>query len=313
MEINYNASTKMEAGFPTIRHLGATSPCGESSPFIWHGRAMRLELMDESRGTDSYAVTKALIRDRETGEILSEFGEGCYYYSLYQEGDTVYVLGTVSQRPLLSGDTIRIYESTDLKTWRSRDLLRNPGWRYFNTSLTKGHDGYVLLLESNYPEKLVGVPFTLFFATSDDLIHWTHMSPDKAFSRERYNGGPWMRYSRGWYYVISVTELPCQRYTNYIFRTKDFDTWEVGYYNPLLSPTQEDRKISPKAMGFTPERLAEIPNGFLSSSSDMDLCDWPEENKVLITYNLGNQLGFYYMAEAEVQGSLDDFLEANFR
>ena len=83
MEINYNASTKMEAGFPTIRHLGATSPCGETSPFIWQGRAMRLELMDESRGTDSYAITKALIRDRDTGEILSEFGEGCYYYSLY--------------------------------------------------------------------------------------------------------------------------------------------------------------------------------------------------------------------------------------
>ena len=313
MEINYNVSTKMEAGFPVSRHLGATSPCGEASPCIWHGRAMRLELMDESRGTDSNAVTKALIRDRETGEILSEFGEGCYYYSLYQEGNTVYVLGTVRQPPMLSGDTIRIFESNDLKTWRSRDLLRNPGWRYFNTSLTKGPDGYVLLMESNYPEELVGVPFTLFFATSPDLIHWAHMSPDKAFSKERYNGGPWMRYSRGWYYVISVTELPCQRYTNYIFRTKDFDTWEVGYYNPLLSPTQEDRIISPKAMGFTPERLAEIPKGFLSSSSDMDLCDWPEENKVLITYNLGNQLGFYYMAEAEVEGSLDDFLEANFR
>ncbi|MBR4888962.1 MAG: hypothetical protein IKU17_07445 [Clostridia bacterium] len=313
MEINYNASTKMLSGFPVIRHLGATGTCGESSPFIWHGRAMRLELMDESKGTDPYAPTRALIRDRETGEVLSSFGEGCYYYSLYQENGTVYVLGTVSRLPQLCGDTIRLFESTDLKTWKSRDLLCNPGWQYFNTSLTKGPDGYVLLMEANRPIELVGVSFTLFFATSPDLVHWTHMSPEKAFSKERYNGGPWMRYSRGWYYVISVTELPCQRYTNYIFRTKDFDTWEVGFYNPLLSPTEEDRKISPKAFGFTQEQLEEIKTGFLASSSDMDLCDWPEENKVLISYNLGNQLGFYYMAEAEVDGSLDDFLEANFR
>ncbi len=39
----------------------------------------------------------------------------------------------------------------------------------------------------------------------------------------------------------------------------------------------------------------------------MDMCDW--NGKTLITYLIGNQLGFYYMAEAEYDGCVADFLE----
>ena len=124
--------------------------------------------------------------------------------------------------------------------------------------------------------------------------------------------GIWLHYSRGWYYLFSVTALPCARYTNYLFRTRDFDTWEVGYYNPILSPCAQDRRISPYSV-LTDDQKEQIRTMFLASSSDIDLCDWPEENKVLISYNLGNQLGDYYMAEAECEGSLADFLENNFR
>ena len=107
-----------------------------------------------------------------------------------------------------------------------------------------------------------------------------------------------------------MTELPCARYTNYIYRTKDFDVWEVGLYNPILMPDEEDRKISPYAYGLKPELLTQIRTGFISSNSDVDMCDW--EGKTLITYNAGNQRGFYYLAEAEYDGSVDEFLAANF-
>ena len=39
-------------------------------------------------------------------------------------------------------------------------------------------------------------------------------------------------------------------------------------------------------------------------------CFW--NGKTLITYLIGNQLGFYYMAEAEYDGCVDDFLAAFF-
>ena len=106
----------------------------------------------------------------------------------------------------------------------------------------------MLLMEAKQPAEYVGPnAFTLFFAVSSDLIHWTFLSYDKGFSKERYIGGPYLRYSQGWYYLLSVTELPCARFTNYIYRTKDFDTWEVDLYNPILMPSNEDRMISPYA------------------------------------------------------------------
>ncbi|MBQ6164972.1 MAG: hypothetical protein IJK23_10910 [Clostridia bacterium] len=311
MEIDYNAGSKMLRGFPKIKKLGAVSPCGESTPFVFGGRLYRLELADPTRGLDAGAPICALIRDRETGRILSRFGEGCYYYSLYTENDTVYVIGVRSQPRALSGDTLMLFESRDLRHWSARELLTNPGWQYYNTSLTKGPDGYVLCMEAGSPAEYVGAhPFTCFFATSPDLVHWELTDYGKAFSKDRYNGGPWMRYSDGWYYLISVTELPCRRYTNYIFRTRDFTDWEVGKYNPILMPDEEDRKLSPYCYDLTPTLIEKIRTGFISSNADVDMCDW--QGKTVITYNVGDQLGFYYLAEAEYDGPVDRFLAAYF-
>lgn len=310
-EITYDASTKMLRGFPALRKLGAVSPNGEASPFVWNGRLLRLELEDASNATDPNCPTYAIIRDRETGQILSRFGKGCYYYSFYMEADTAYVLGTKSIYPSHDGDTILLYESRDLVHWSERVLLSHPGWKYCNTSLTKGEDGYVLLMETSEPKELCGVLYTFFFATSPDLVHWTHMDPAKCYHPDRYNGGPWMKYHNGWYYVISVTELPGPIYTNYISRTKDFEVWELGKYNPILMPGEEDRVISEKAFEITESLREEIKTGYLSSNSDIDMCEY--EGKTLIAYNVGNQLGFYYLAEAEYDGPLGELLERYFQ
>ena len=312
--INFNKTTRMHGDFPRIHRLGAVSPNGEASPFLWQGRMMRLELSDPSRGLDPGVPITALIRDRETGEVLSRFGEGCYYYSLYKDPaeDTVRVLGTKRGDVGFCGDTIMLFESRDLIHWDCRELLSRPGWKYYNTSLTRGPEGYVLLMEASHPAEEVGVPFTFFFAKSKDLINWEFLPAENAFSRNIYNGGPWMTYSRGYYYVISVTALPFDRYTNYLYRTKDLRTWEVGFYNPILSPSAEDRKVSPLACETESGWTKAIPDMFLASSSDMDLCDWPEKGKTLMVYLLGNQMGDYYMAEAEYDGSLADFLESYF-
>ena len=33
------------------------------------------------------------------------------------------------------------------------------------------------------------------------------------------------------------------QYTNYISRSKDLETWEMGKYNPILMPSNEDKNI----------------------------------------------------------------------
>ncbi len=94
-ETHYDSKTKMLNGFPKIKKLGAVSPNGESAPFVWNNRLMRLEPDDATNGIDSNYKTSAVIRDRETGKIISRFGEGCYYFSFYQENDTAYAIGKV--------------------------------------------------------------------------------------------------------------------------------------------------------------------------------------------------------------------------
>lgn len=310
-EINYDSQSKMIKGFPQIIKKGIVSPNGEMTPFVFKDKLMRLELVDSTKGTDATHISKAVIRDCESGSILSEFGYGSYYFSAYTENDRVYVLCVDSIAPGLSGDTVRVFESTDLINWSDRVLLTNKGWRFFNTSLTHGDGKYMLLLEANEPEEYVGdFPFTFFFAESEDMVNWSFLDYKQGFSMDRYMGGPWMKYSRGWYYVISVTELPCQRYTNYIYRTRDFKDWEVGFYNPILMPDNNDRLISENACDIDEAAIKEIKAAFISSNSDIDMCDY--NGKTYINYTVGNQLGLYYMAEAEYDGCVDDFLEGFF-
>ncbi len=305
-EINYNEKSVMKKGFPKVKKLGAVSPYGETTPFVWNGKLMRTEMLyieGENRG-ECHGVG---IRDVETGKIISSVGEDSHFHSAYVEDGTAYILGVDNSER----GTIRVYESRDLIHWTNRALLSNPGWVYYNTALTKGPDGYVLLMEAGSPQEHVGVGFTFFFATSPDLIHWTFMDYDRGFSKERYNGGPWMKYSEGYYYVISVTLLPCDRFTNYIFRTRDFIDWEVGAYNPLLMPDEDDRLISPRAVDMDEAFLESMKTAFISSDSDIDMCDY--NGKTYICYNVGNQLGTTgWLAEAEYDGTVAEFLKANF-
>ncbi len=75
-------------------------------------------------------------------------------------------------------------------------------------------------------------------------------------------------------------------------------------------PDEDDRKISPYMYDITPELREQIRTGFISNNSDVDMCDW--NGKTLITYLVGDQIGFYYMAEAEYDGCVDDFHAAYF-
>lgn len=306
MEKLYTKDTRMYKGYPELRKLGVVGKNTESTPFVWNGVDMRMESCYKE------GPTHAVIRERESGKILSTVGENEFFYSFYMENGTAYVLGTKVEEPIKN--TIMIYESRDLVNWKGRKLLDNPGWNYFNTSLTKGPEGYVLLIEANQPFEYSGpgpYDFTLFFATSKDMVHWEHMDPNLGFSKERYMGGPWFHYSNGWYYLISVTKLPLKRYTNCIYRTKDFHDWEAGIYNPIMMPSNMDRVISPLAHGLSEEDMQKIATHFNINNSDIDMCDW-KDGKTLMVYNTGNQLGEGYLAEAVYDGTMDQYLAACF-
>ncbi len=297
-EILYDEKTKMINGYPEIKKLGICSPYGEMTPFVWEDHLYRVELVDPSFGTDSSILRRAGIRDVETGEFVSYIGEDSYFHSALVADGKLYITGVDMKRR----DTIRIYETSDLKTWTARDLFTNPGWGYCNTQITKGPDGYVIIIEAYKPKEYVGEEYTHFFATSPDLVNWTHLDPARySLTKERYNGGPWIRYSEGYYYAIAVELLPCRVFTNVLSRSKDLENWETGKYNPLLMPSNEDKLIAEKIYDFTPERLEEIKTAYNCNNSDVDMCDW--NGNVYINYLCGNQLGNYWMCEAIVENT----------
>ena len=315
-EINYDATTIMKNGFPKVKRLGAVSPNQESTPFVWNGKLMRLEWINPSNNPDprlkvtvgTASGMPAGIRDCESGDFISDCAGDIDFPSGYLEGDTFYVIGAVTK----SRDTIRMYESKDLVNWTSRDLFTNPGWLFCNTGLTKGPDGYRLVVEALYPEEHVGkYPFTLFFVESPDLKEWKFLDYELGYPKDRYTGAPWMKYSEGYYYVISGLEIPCKRYVNYVYRTKDFHTWEISYYNPILTITEEDRQISPNAHRDLDEKTREkIKTGFMASSSDFDMCDY--NGKAYMNWLIGNQVGFCYIVEGTYDGTVAEFLKSLF-
>jgi hypothetical protein len=76
-EINYDARTLMYGKYPKIQKLGACSPYGEMTPFVFNGRLMRMESVDISHGTETgNNDIHAIIRDVETGEVISRFAYG---------------------------------------------------------------------------------------------------------------------------------------------------------------------------------------------------------------------------------------------
>ncbi len=317
-EILYNKDTLMMKGYPKIKKLGACSPNGEMTPFVWNGRLMRLELVDPMNGTDCSVRRYAAIRDVETGEFISSLAEDSYFHSAFVDGDTIYVTGVDMKRR----DTIRIYESKDLINWKDRDLLTNRGWVYFNSQIAKGPEGYVIILESgpgaypnlwdtDYPKKYVGNKgWTMFFAKSPDMIHWEFLDYEKPFSKDEGTGGPALKYSDGWYYLLGDCVLPRKIFTSYMYRTKDFRDWYVGYYNPILMPSCEDRMISPHYTEITDEERERLRTAFNVNNTDLDICEW--QGKTYINYLCGNQLGNYWMCEAVCDMPMAEFLKSYF-
>ncbi len=315
-EHNLNGkNAKMYKHYPVLRKKGVVSPYGEMTPFVYKGKLMRLESIASDHCSDtspeSIQEAHAIIRDVASGEVISHFGYGSYFFDAYVENDHVYVFGTLSnsKRGWYGGDTVMLFESDDLINWTKRVFWHKKGYLIYNHSLTKDDDGYVFMIEISHPKRIAGrTPFTFLFAKTKDLIHLDFYNPRKtAFPMGRYGGGPKLHYVNGWYYFLYLEEMPGPIYMTYIVRTQDFENWYFGKYNPFLIATNEDSTVSPDAADITDEIRENVKTMYNSNESDPDFCEF--NGKVIIDYASGNQLGDSYICEAEYDGTLQEMLE----
>ena len=295
-------------GPPLIRKSGIITDHGdEMSLFVYKDRLMYMDA-GHVRCVDYF-----------TGEAYAPIPDtkGTYFLSAYCEKDTVYAFATRE-------NAVYRFVSSDLIHWTEGEIVLTfpENFELFNTSVCKDEEGYTMAIEAggaddrfpdrkDRPNPYIGRRFTEFFARSQDLHTWTLLPFENGYTMLRYNACPALRYCEGYYYMICLEELPLRRYAPYIYRTKDFEIWEIGFYNPLFVPGREDLMPKPGAV-LSPEYLADNFRHLNTNNSDVDLCEY--NGKTYIVYCSGNQGATWggQNCEAVYDGSLEDFLKANF-
>lgn len=296
---------------PSIQKLG-TIECDmvECTPVVFHGRIKLVEYVRDNyqhRPADAPKQTYFRVVDRDSGETSPPFAVGYHLCCAIVEGDALYVFGVNKW----GGETIRSFRSTDLVHWTSEVALNLPNWGMYNTSVCKADGRYVMAIEIDRPPEEAGVPFTMRFAESKDLEHWSLAPGDRVFAKDRYTACPSIRYlSDGQFYMVYLEEEPGPHYRPYVARSKDLIHWEVAKNAPLLSPSDDDRRIAPIAK-LTDAEKRRIATAVDINNSDVDFCEL--HGQCLISYSWGNQLGIEHLALATYPGTLEHLLRSPFQ
>lgn len=314
---------------PIIKKLGAVRLGMEQTPVIFKDRPILVE--SRLAGADGIDVQHIRIIDLETDEVYALLGNDHYFASAYAENGTLYVFctdmhdhqamtmfdeGDVEWHDNRGGHNVCMYKTCDLKNFEYNEIINCPQKRFWNTSVCKGDGCYMMAVEVRFEEGFetdyIGVPFTSFFAKSYDLENWEMLPDEYSYTPDRYNACPAMRYFDGWYYMICLEELPALRYAPYIYRTKDFQHFEVGFHNPFMMFGDDDRVICPGCeKNFNERELDLLYNGLNINCSDLDLFEY--NGKTVIFYSNGDQMSYSFLCKAEYDGKMQDLLEGFFK
>ncbi|KYH41116.1 MAG: hypothetical protein AYL33_004920 [Candidatus Bathyarchaeota archaeon B63] len=165
-----------------------------------------------------------------------------------------------------------------------------------------------MAIELGEPPEVVGVPFTIRFAESEDLINWRLTSPRCVYSKDRYTACPTIRFLDDYYYMIYLEAKPGPAYEPHITRSRNLIQWQSSPFNPVMSFSADDKRIAnPELTAEQRERIAGAVN---VNNSDIDLCEFG--GKTIIYYSWGNQQGTEFLAKAIYEGTLREFLHGFF-
>ncbi len=256
----------------------------EVTPFVWQGRLCLLECFRPAHGDDPKDYWLSIV-DTRTGKELGRCGEGYGLGSAIVSEGRLYVFASRHEKD--GWRDVTVFHSADLRIWQSAVALRGQHEGVFNSSVCRGRDGFVMAYEVDDPAY---PPFTVKFAHSNDLLHWTRQ-PKATFGTDRYTACPCVRYVDGYYYVLYL-ELRSPRwfFETYVTRSKDLVHWELSAANPVLSPEGMDEGIN---------------------ASDPDIVEWG--GKTLIYFAVGDQRTWANVKRAAYPGTMAQFFESWYR
>jgi hypothetical protein len=290
---------------PTIKRLGTIDLLMvETTPVVFKDRLYRFEYVRDNYHANQTGASYFRFIDVATGKATPAFAKGLHLGCAFVEGDTVYAFGVDKW----GGSKITLFRSNDMEKWEERLALHLSGWALFNTSVCKADGRYVMAVEVGGPKEVVGVPFTIFFAESKDLLTWKLLPQECVYSKEKYTACPALRYLDGSFYMLYLETRPGPTYETFLVRSKDFKRWESSRLNPVMAFSDQDKKIAnPKLTDDQRKAIAQAKN---INNSDVDLCEF--KGKTIIYYSWGNQQGTEFLAEAVYEGMLANFLRSYF-
>lgn len=154
------------------------------------------------------------------------------------------------------------------------------GQKYYNTSITKGPDKYVMAIETDE-----GTPFSIRFVQSTDLVTW---SPIGALCHGNfYSACPTLRYVENGWYMLVYMFIDAGEFVNGVARTQDFTNLVSFGGNANYTPYQQI---------MAPDVCEGINN------SDIDFIEW--DGKVYFTYLTGDQQTWAFANDAWYDGTL---------
>lgn len=289
----------------------------ETTPIVWQESLLRMEYVrDEYRNNLLGQCYTRFVGHFDGQTVGKPCAVGYTFTSAYTENGVMYVYGVklaedADTSVRHNGADIGVFYSKDLDNWAFHEVKKMPKtWGFYNNSVCKGADGYVMALEAGEPPELVGSRFTILFLTSKNLLDWEFMPlGEHVYSRDYYTACPALRYYCGKYYMIYLESLPHDRWMPYIVRTEDFIEFELGMRNPIMFSDGRD-KIIAYPERFTAKEIEYITNTVDVNNSDIDLCEY--NGKTYITYSWGTQLGREMLAGAEYDGGEEEFLKSFF-
>jgi alpha-L-fucosidase len=278
------------------------SPLVEVTPFVFNEKLYLMESWQKQwespNDNDGSHFTKdeIRIRDMAADRIISTplIGHGLGMTFIWE--DTVYVFaGYWGTERKWGIHDILITSSTDLKTWtKPRKVLHTQdSEKFFNISVCRGKDQFIMLVESNDPK---WPAFTFKYFTSQDLKNWKQI-PGALYCTKKYVGGPALYYEGGTYYTLYLQSLGGGSYETRITRSQDLIHWEDAPEGRPFVTFQPENKVHP----LRPSDLRE------KNASDAEICYW--QGRTIVYYTGGEQHYAGDLQYADYPGTPRELLE----
>ncbi len=291
---------------PFINWCKLESPLVEVTPFVFNDKMYLMESWQKQwefsheKHQELFQEDEVRIRDLASDRIVSTPFTGHGLAMTFVWEGRVYVFasdwGTEKKWEVRN---VGMTSSTDLKNWDTPEVVlhSNDDEKFFNVSVCRGAEKFVMLVESNDPR---WPAFTFKYFTSDDLKTWEQV-PDAYYGIDKYVGGPALYFFDGTYYTLYLQALGENHYETRVARSTDLVTWEDAPEDRPFVTFKKGAKVHPL-------RPADVRE---QNASDAEICYF--KDRTYVYYTGGDQHFAGDLQRAEYMGTPQELLESFFK